>query len=564
VAFIITTGCCNDASCVDVCPVDCIRPHPEDPEFRTSEQLYIDPSSCIGCSACMFACPVSAIHDDQDLPQHLEDFRSINRDYFLDRPLEPRFVDTEDQVAIEPIEARVAVIGAGPSACYAIAELSAVPGIAINVFDRLPTPFGLVRSGVAPDHPDTKLVTDYFQSLLERPNVSCYFNVEVGNHITLEEIRERHHAVIYAGGANDDRRLGIDGEALPGSVSAREFVSWYNGHPDFADRVFDLSGETVVLFGNGNVAFDVARALTRPAEAYAATDMADHAIAALTTSAVREVVIVARRGPADAACTLPELLELSRTPGVDVRALADEVDGTDDPSWSGMRKRKVDAFRQMSHPDASSTPGSRRITFRFGWQPMRITGQGSVEAVQLRRTDDRDAPPKTVPATLVIRAVGYGLSPVPGLPFDAANGTIANVAGRVVNTHTGQALSGLYCVGWAKRGPSGVIGTNRVCSRETVSAVLEDLRTGDLVAPVATDSPADVLGARQPDLVTLEGWNALDAAERRQGEAAAIVRPRRKFTRVSRMLEVSGVISDRPTWTNTLIGSRPTPPSGKR
>lgn len=513
----------------------------------------------------MFACPVDAIYDEQALPHHLDDFLDINRDYFVDQPLTPRFVDVEAQNAIEPIEARVAVVGAGPSACYVIAELSAVPGIHVNVFDRLPTPFGLVRSGVAPDHPDTKLVAEQFQSLLELPNVTCYFNVEVGTHIMLDELRERHHAVIYAGGANDDKKLGIEGEILPGSFSAREFVSWYNGHPDFADREFDLSGEIVVVLGNGNVALDVARALTRPVETFASTDMADHAIDALAASAVREVVIVARRGPADAACTLPELLELSRVPGVDVRTLADEVDISDDPSWNGSKKRKVEAFREMSRPGSPSTPGGRRITFRFGWQPIRIAGEGVTEAVHLQRTDDNVAPPEIIPAGLVLRAVGYGLSPVPGLPFDASKRTIANVAGRAIDEHTGQVINGLYCVGWAKRGPSGVIGTNRVCSRETASAVLEDLRSGALAAQATTgDSLSGILRARQPDLVTLDGWNALDAAERREGQVAAVRRPRRKFTQVSRMLEVAGATDGGPTGTDAPLASLHTPPRGER
>ncbi|GAA1787211.1 FAD-dependent oxidoreductase [Pseudarthrobacter sulfonivorans] len=556
-AFVITGGCCNDASCVDVCPVDCIRPHPGDPQFKTAEQLYIDPLSCIGCSACMFACPVSAIHDENDLPQHLSDFPGINRDYFLDQPLTPRFLDIEAKPATAPVEARVAIIGAGPSACYAIAELSEVPGIEINVFDRLPTPFGLVRSGVAPDHPDTKLVADYFQSLLQLPNVTCYFNVEVGTHISLEELRERHHAVIHAGGANGDKKLGIDGESLPGSFSAREFVSWYNGHPDFTDREFNLSGETVVVLGNGNVALDVARALIRPVEAYASTDMADHAIDALAASAVREVVIIGRRGPADAACTLPELLELNRMPGVDVRTLADEVDGGDDPSWTGNRKRKVDAFREMSRPGSPSTPGGRRITFRFGWQPVHIAGGDMAEAVHLQRTDDKDAAPEIVPAGLVLRAIGYGVSPVPGLPFDASTRTIANVAGRAIDEQTGDLISGLYCVGWAKRGPSGVIGTNRVCSRETASAVLEDLRSGLTSQAVIADSLGNILGARQPDLVTLNGWNALDAAERHAGQLSAVRRPRRKYTQVSSMLRAAGVLDGIPVRVDAPLPSLP-------
>lgn len=306
--FVVTAGCCNDASCVDACPVDCVRPHPEEPAFRTAEQLYIDPDTCIGCSACMYACPVSAIHDEHDLPAHLTDFLALNRDYFVGEPLLPRFLPAPARSATAAPKAKVAMIGTGPSACYAIEALTAVTGVEVTAFDRQPTPFGLVRFGVAPDHPNTKLVSDHFQSVLERPNVTCYLNVEVGTDVTFEELRASHHAVIYAGGAADDRKLEIDGESLPGSHSAREFVSWYNGHPDFADSTFGLSSETAVVLGNGNVALDIAR-ISSPAEVLATTDIADHAVEALRSSNIREVVIVARRGPSDAACTLSALVE---------------------------------------------------------------------------------------------------------------------------------------------------------------------------------------------------------------------------------------------------------------
>lgn len=534
--FIITGSCCSDASCIDVCPVDCIRPNPSDPDFTSAGQLYIDPSTCIGCSACMYACPVSAIHDERELPTHLDEFRAINREHFEENPLVPRFIDVESRPVIEPIAARVAVIGAGPSACYAIAELSEVPGIEVTVFERLPTPFGLVRSGVAPDHPDTKLIAEYFQTVLERPEVTCFFNVEVGVHITLDEIRRHHDAVIYAGGAGGERSLGIEGEQLTGSVSSREFVAWYNGHPDFADKEFAPTGRAAVIIGNGNVALDVARVIAQPNDTYASTDMADHAIDALRASEVTEVVIVARRGPAEAACTLPELLELSTLPGVDVCALTNEVDIENDAELSRSAHRKVELFRKFASSEQNSSPGRTRITFRFGWRPVRIDGVDDVESVHLCRVDDPDVT-QVVPTGFVVRAVGHRVAPIDGFPFDETRATIANVDGRIVN-ETGHLLEDLYCVGWAKRGPSGVIGTNRACARETVAALLSDLRGRRSARREGTLREfADFLARRQPDLVTLSGWNVLDEVERAAGRDAPVPRPRRKLVRVSDMVQ---------------------------
>ena len=265
-AYVIAQGCCNDASCVSVCPVDCIRPRPGDPGFMSAEQLYIDPESCIDCAACLYECPVSAVYDELDMPPELDVFRDINAEYFAAHPLElvssaskPARALTAEQPVL-----RVAVIGAGPAGCYAAEELSSVENVEVSMFDRLPTPYGLVRAGVAPDHQKTKAVTSLFQKVLTRPNVSCYFNVRIGEHVLVEEILDRHHAVIFAAGADADRKLGLPGEDLPGAHSAREFVSWYNGHPEHAGRTFDLSGERVVIIGNGNVALDVARVLAAP------------------------------------------------------------------------------------------------------------------------------------------------------------------------------------------------------------------------------------------------------------------------------------------------------------
>jgi ferredoxin/flavodoxin---NADP+ reductase len=554
VAFVIASGCCNDASCVEVCPVDCIRPHPEDPAFRTAEQLYIAPDSCIGCAACMYACPVAAIHDEADLPAELSDYAGLNADYFLEQPLLPRFLHAPRPAAIEPLAARVAVVGAGPSACYAIAELSTIPGVELTVFDRLPTPFGLVRSGVAPDHPGTKLVGDYFQSVLELPNVTCCFHVEVGTDVTLEELRASHHAVIWAGGATEDRKLGIEGETLPGSHSARELVSWYNAHPDLTVRTFDLSGETAVVIGNGNVAMDVARVLTRPADDLASTDVSEPALEALRRSAIREVVVVARRGPADAACTFSELEELGRVPGVEVRVPIGDLEARQeqDASLPWSIRRKLELFRHWARRRAGE-PSARRITFRFGLEPVRISGSSAVESLWLRPTGSPDAPFEVIETGLVLRAVGYEVAPVAGLAFDESSRTIAHVGGRVLEHVGGAPALGLYCVGWAKRGPTGVIGTNKSCSQETVAAVVDDLRAGRLPTPsISTASLDEAIRARQRAVVTVAGWKAIDSRERREGQSAAPPKPRRKFVRIGTMLSVAGIPDPTPTGESLL------------
>lgn len=539
-SFVIATGCCNDASCVDVCPVDCIRPRPGDPEFRTAEQLYIDPASCIECSACMYACPVSAIHDERELPAHLAEFAAVNADYFAELPLQPRYVGVPEQTESAPVRASVAVIGSGPAGCYAVAALSDIPGIDVTLVDRLPTPFGLLRAGVAPDHPDTKLVGDYFESVLDRPQVSCRFNVNVGTDITLEEVRAAHHAVVYAGGAPGDRPLGIPGESLAGSASAREFVSWYNGHPASAARHFDLTGRMAVVIGNGNVALDVARVLTRPADAMAATDMADHATAALAASHIGEVIIVGRRGPADAACTFPELLELSRLDAVDVRVPPDDLAVDPDRHLTVDQQRKLDLFRRLADDGRPTMPGARRITFRFNLTPSAITGDSEVEAISLRTPAGST---EVLSAGLVLRAVGYAVAPVDGLPFDLSTGTLSHRGGRIVDD-SAAAVTGLYCAGWAKRGPSGVIGTNKACSRETVGHLVDDLRAGLLPAPtMSAEAFAALIGERRPDHVDLTGWHAIDVHEREAGQAASPAKPRRKLVEVARMLAAARVVT---------------------
>ncbi len=542
--FVITQGCCNDGSCITVCPVQCIRPRPGDPDFTTAEQLYIDPASCIDCGACLDECPVDAVHGDYDLPDHLSDYLDINADYFATNPIEEDYPPAEPRRKLpeEHPALRVAIVGSGPAACYAAGELSEIKGVEVSVFDRLPTPFGLVRSGVAPDHPDTKLMGEQFRATLSRTSVTCFFNVEVGRDISIAEIAEHHHAVLWAAGASDDRRLGIPGEDLPGSHSAREFVAWYNGHPDAATDEFDLSGERVVVIGNGNVALDVARALTRPVDAFAVTDMADHAIEALGRSAVRDVVVAARRGPEHAAYTLPEALALSRLDGVDLIARPDEVGAAEPVSASALAARKLGIAREA----AAATPGSdRSITLRFMLTPLSVNGTDRAESVTFARnrvvdtggvisvqpTDETE----TIDATLVLRAVGYRGHAVEGLPFDADTGTIPNAAGRVLDSTGGLHLAGLYCAGWIKRGATGVIGTNKIDSVETVEALLADLAAGSLPEP-AKDAAAltALVTERRPDVVDNAAWLRINVAEKAAGKAMR--RPRVKFVSIDDML----------------------------
>ena len=319
---IIGQGCCKDASCVSVCPVDCIRPRPGDPEFSTVDQLYIDPAACIDCGACIDACPVSAIGADPGTVPHFEEFERVNARHFIDRRRRDyALVPTSLPRQLEH-QLRVAVIGAGPTGCYAAAVLSSIGNVEVSVFERLPIPYGLVRFGVAPDHQSTKAITNEFAKSLAAPGVFCYFNVEVGRHITIDEIRSTHHALIVATGANGGRSLGIPGEELSGVVSAHEFVGWYNGHPDHAHREFDLSGTNALIIGNGNVALDVARVLAVAPSRFAASDMPPYARTALERSSVRTVTIAARRSPEYAAFTLGEALALDRLEEVSIEAVS--------------------------------------------------------------------------------------------------------------------------------------------------------------------------------------------------------------------------------------------------
>ncbi|WP_280393426.1 4Fe-4S binding protein, partial [Nocardia brasiliensis] len=446
-AYVITQRCCNDASCVSECPVDCIRPTPDQPEFATTEMLYIDPDTCIDCGACVDACPVEAIFSEDDLTASLARYRDINAAYFERHPLESNFdpIVTPPRPPKDLGTLRVAIVGAGPAACYAADELLRRADVEIEMFDRVPTPWGLVRSGVAPDHPGTKTVSGLFESAFRRETLQYYLNVEVGTHVTHEELLRHHHAVIYAVGASTDRRLDVPGEDLPGSHSATEFVAWYNGHPDYAERQFDLSGERAVIVGNGNVALDVARVLTVSPDELAKTDIADHALDALRRSNIREVVVLGRRGPLQAAYTSSEFLALAHLNGIDVVVDAADLEldhasqaVLDDPDIEPSLKLKYTLAEEYA--GGTRDDGNKRIVFRYLASPTALHGTAKVESIEfahnelfadsgelMARATDRT---ETIETGLVLRSIGYRGAPVAAQPIDERPGNVPNEHGR--------------------------------------------------------------------------------------------------------------------------------------
>ena len=448
---------------------------------------------------------------------------------------------------------RVAVVGSGPAGFYAAGHLLASDlEVEVDLLDRLPTPWGLVRLGVAPDHPNIKAVSRVFEKIARQPGFRFLGNVHVGRDVTHEELARCYDAVVYAVGAQTDRRMGIPGEDLPGSWPATEFVAWYNGHPDYRDFEFDLSCERAVVVGNGNVAVDVARMLALTPEELAPTDTADHAIAALSSSGIREIVMLGRRGPAQAAFTNPELQELGELAGADV--IVDPADLVLDPASeaaladdSAGARRNVDLLREYAARAPSGKPKTLRL--RFLVSPVAILGTDRVEAVEVVRnrleqredgsivavaTDERE----TIPCGLVLRSVGYRGVELPGVPFDERRGTIPNDGGRVLRAD-GAPAPGLYCTGWIKRGPSGIIGTNKKDGVETADHLLADAREGRL--PAAAEPSAGAIDAlleeRGVEVVTHAGWEAIDALERSRGEAHG--RPRAKLCSWAELLETA-------------------------
>ena len=533
-AFAITQTCCNDASCVSVCPVNCIHPTPGEPDFGTTEMLYIDPGTCIDCGACADACPVDAVLPLDQLTGPDEVYADINRQYYEQRDVaqtwdEPRF---PRPLPVDEAPKRVAIVGTGPAASYTAELLLRSTNAEVTLVDRLPVPGGLVRYGVAPDHPSTKRIADGFAWLYQHPRLTAHMNVEIGTDITHEELAAHHHAVFYGVGAGADRALGIPGEDLRGSLSATRFVAWYNAHPDVPAAGVDLSSERAVVVGNGNVALDVARILLGDHEQLARTDIADHALEALRGSKVREVVLLARRGPEHAACTSPEFLALQHLPGVrvvvDDHPLVREAVQTPEPG----SKAELLAGLPIEQVDWSAPPPEeKRIVLRFWSSPTELSGDQQVRSVQVR--DNAEAASDEIPAGLVVRSIGYRNRPIPGLPFDERAATVPNDSGRVTDEN-GEPVPGAYVVGWIKRGPSGGIGTNRTCAEETVDAFLDDAAARGLPEPAGTAKEfGKLVRRRKPDAVGRKEMLAIDRAERERGGGQ---RPRVKFATVPDLL----------------------------
>jgi ferredoxin/flavodoxin---NADP+ reductase len=441
---------------------------------------------------------------------------------------------------------RVAIVGAGPAGAFAAACLRRARGaVEIDLFERLPTPWGLLRGGVAPDHQEIKRLEDTFDRDTLGRGCRLLANVEVGSDISHAELMRHYSAVIYATGAQTDKSLGIPGEDLRGSWAATEFVAWYNGHPDYRDREFDLSAPRAVVIGNGNVAADVTRMLTLSPAELERTDVADHALAALRASRVEEVVVLGRRGPAQAAFTSAELRELGRLEGVDVRVDPAEVEL--DPvsaRWLAeegtFTARKNVALLREFAARPPSAGARRRIVLRFLRSPVRIRGSERVEAVDIQRNrivraDDGtlrarpvDEQVETVECGLVLRSVGYRAVPLPEVPFDERYFVLPNRRGRVL-AGDGEPLTGVYAVGWIKRGPTGILGTNKRDAAETVDQLVEDLKSGSLPDPPrpGREEIDALLAERKPDLVTVGDWRAIDRHELEHGRREE--RPRVKL-----------------------------------
>jgi ferredoxin--NADP+ reductase len=451
---------------------------------------------------------------------------------------------------------RVAIVGSGPAGFYAAEHLlkPEETTVEVDMFDRLPTPFGLVRAGVAPDHPKIKSVIRVYEKTAAREGFRFFGNVEIGRDITVAELEQRYNAIVYAYGTATDRQLGIPGEELPGSHAATEFVNWYNAHPDFADRHFDLSVKRAVVIGNGNVAADVARMLALPRAELDITDTADHAIDALAGSAIEEVVVVGRRGPAQAAFTNPEVRELGELTDADIvidpaemeldEASSAYVESEDcDPT----HRRNVEIFTAFSEREREGKP--KRVVMLFCRSPVEIKGDGRVESIVLGRNElvadesgrisARDTGEREeLECGLVLRSIGYKGVGLEGLPFDAGRGVIPNEAGRVVDPETNEQVRGHYAVGWIKRGPSGVIGTNKKDAQDTVASLLADLEAGTIPEREPVEpSTEELLAERAADHVTYLGWQAIDRAEVSAGEPHG--RPRIKFCRIDEMVEAS-------------------------
>ncbi|GLZ54992.1 FAD-dependent oxidoreductase [Actinomycetospora sp. NBRC 106378] len=488
-AFAITQSCCVDASCVSACPVNCIHPAPGEPDFGSTDMLFVDPRACIDCGACAEVCPVDAVFPVEELVGPLRDYAEVNAGYYAGRDVPTALAGSPLFHAWDPVRfdrvlpadfprLDVAVVGSGPAAMYAVEDLLLHTTAHVTIIDRLTEPGGLVRFGVAPDHASTKKVGEHFARYHAHHRVKLRLGVEVGRDVTADELARRYDAVIYAVGAAESRDLGIPGEDLRGNLASTTVVGWYNGHPEIPADAVDLSGPRVVVVGTGNVSLDIARVLA--ADPSALSGVAPGALAALRGSAVREVVVLGRRGPRDAAWTRGELLGLLRRDDLEVVVddhdprVADEIAGADTAGTASL-------LRDVPLLSEAGEPSRRRVVLRFHAALEDIVGTDHVTGVRLVGGD-------VVEAGVVVRAIGHRGRPVPGLPFDPSSGTVPHVQGRV------QDRPGTYVVGWIKRGASGGIGANRADAAETVASLIADGATGVLGDGASRNPVTRVLG----------------------------------------------------------------------
>ncbi len=450
---------------------------------------------------------------------------------------------------------RVAIVGSGPAGFYAAGHLLKQQEftVTVDMYDRLPTPYGLVRFGVAPDHEKIKNVTRVFDKVAAQPAFRFFGNVDIGKHITLDDLKRHYHQICFATGAQTDKQMGIPGEDLSGSHSATEFVAWYNGHPDYKDYEFDLTSKRVAVVGVGNVAVDVARILCRTIEELEKTDIADYALEALRDSKVKEVYMLGRRGPAQAAFTNPEVRELGELAGADTSVLPDEArldplsQAAVDESNDKTLPKKLEIIQSLVDQPIQGKP--RKLIIRFLVSPVELVGnaEGRVTAIRLvknalYKTENGSLRPKAtdqfekLPVDMVFRSVGYRGVPVPELPFHDGWGTIPHDNGRVAEMETDKPVLGIYVTGWIKRGPTGIIGTNKLDAAETVRTMLADVGTGTVLQPVTSDPAAveKLVRERQPEFVSYEDWSRLNELETEKGKSQG--RPRVKFTDVKEMM----------------------------
>ncbi len=544
-AYVVTQSCIGNkhTSCVDVCPVEAFREAPE--------MLFIDPDVCIDCNACVSACPEGAIFPRSMVPQDQQSFITLNAEGAKTHPVIRESIKAGQHAAspLARLPARFAIVGSGPSGFYAAeALIKQIPAARIDMFERLPTPFGLVRYGVAPDHPRIKSVTAGFERIAESPQFRFLGNVQIGRDLTSAELRQHYHGVIYATGGSQSRALTLPGADSGNIFGSSNFVGWYNGHPDEAALAPALTGPTAVIIGIGNVALDIARLLVLPHAQLAKTDIADEALQALAASNIEEVCLLARRGPAQAAFTPKELEQLMAIDGLQLLVDAADLELDDATARQLEQPEFAEARQNMALlREIAARPRSegKRIRFMFYTSPTGFSAnQGLVSRVHAQRTElvrneqgELVARPSDqsldIAAGLVVHAIGYQGSAIDELPFDTGRGVMQHEQGRI----SGHADGRDYVAGWIKRGASGVIGSNRQCATESVQHLLDGL--GSSLPELPTTDIDDLLQARQVDTVSLADWRLLDQHEQARGRAEG--RTRRKVVSVEEML---GVIRD--------------------